>query len=749
MKTKKLLSILTLCTVLCTGVGFETFASSRKELKNVDLENELLENSLDVDKIVESMSVEEKIGQMLMPDFRQWRTADSSKVQDMTVLNNEVASIIDRFDLGGVILFAENVKSTEQTRVLTHDLQLVAKNDKDGNLPLLITLDQEGGIVTRLGTGTNLPGNMAIGATRNDNAAYDAGYVIGRELNSLGINVDFAPVLDVNNNPSNPVIGLRSISSNPNLVARLGVKMIEGISNQNVATAAKHFPGHGDTSTDSHVGLPSVDKSLEELKVNELVPFQAAIDNGVDMIMTAHIQYPQIEKDKYVSIKDGQEVYIPSTLSDDVITGLLRENMGYDGVVITDAMNMKAITENFGELEATKMAINAGVDIVLMPTILRSMDDVSKLEDIISGIKESIESGEISIDTINDSVKRIVKLKNDRGILDKNLYEGDISDKVEIANNIVGSSENRAIERNISSQAVTVLKNDGILPLEVDKNDNILLIAPYENELPGMKFGVNRLMLENRIKNVNMTTHFYKNENSVSKELSDKINNADHIILLTEISNNSHMNENHWLRKLPTDVINHTKEINKKIITASIGKPYDASIYDSNAQLIVYGYKGMDPTESDGGLSPEKAFGPNIPAAMDVIFGAYKADGTLPVDLPLINNDGSMDIGNNAYNFGDGITDIKDISIEKVSGLDYEKTSTSIDLKWKNPKDDFGVKNYIIYKDGKEVARVPFGINSYKIDGLKENTIYSFKVTAQYSNGKESKPVSKNIRTNK
>ncbi|MDZ5034750.1 glycoside hydrolase family 3 N-terminal domain-containing protein, partial [Clostridium perfringens] len=164
------------------------------------------------------------------------------------------SDIVDKYDLGGVILFANNVKETEQTVKLVHDLQKVAIEDKDGNLPLLVTIDQEGGIVTRLGTGTNLPGNMAIGATKSEIDAYDSGYVIGRELKSLGLNVNFAPAMDINNNPNNPVINLRSISSNPELVGKLGSKIMEGIQSQGVAAAAKHFPGHGDTATDSHYG---------------------------------------------------------------------------------------------------------------------------------------------------------------------------------------------------------------------------------------------------------------------------------------------------------------------------------------------------------------------------------------------------------------------------------------------------------------------------------------------------------------
>ena len=193
--------------------------------------------------IVEEMTIEQKIGQMLMPDFRQWKMDGEDAVSDFTTMNAEVAQIIDDFDLGGVILFAQNVKTTEQTTKLTHDLQQVIANDESNDLPLLITVDQEGGIVTRLGTGTSLPGNMALGATKNELSSYRAGSVIGKELNSLGINVNFAPSVDVNNNPANPVIGLRSFSSNPELVGKLGVQMINGIQDQGVSAAAKHFLG--------------------------------------------------------------------------------------------------------------------------------------------------------------------------------------------------------------------------------------------------------------------------------------------------------------------------------------------------------------------------------------------------------------------------------------------------------------------------------------------------------------------------
>lgn len=363
-----------------------------------------------VDEILSGMTIDQKITQMIMPDFRMWQAEGESSQSDMTVLNDEVAEIIDQYDFGGVILFAENVKETEQTLKLTTDMQNAAITNEAGNgdIPLLITIDQEGGIVYRLGSGTALPGNMAIGATNSEEDARLAGEIIGRELSALGINVNFAPVFDTNNNPNNPVIGLRSISSDPQRVARLGVPMMQGMQEYNIATAAKHFPGHGDTATDSHTGLPMVNKSYEELKELELVPFQAAVDNGVDMLMTAHIQYPQVETDTVTSKADGSEIYVPATLSDDIITGIVREDMGFDGVVVTDAMNMDAISTNFGESEAVIMAIQADVDICLMPTILRSKADMAKMDQIIADVKAALEDGTITEDMLNDSVKRIL-----------------------------------------------------------------------------------------------------------------------------------------------------------------------------------------------------------------------------------------------------------------------------------------------------------------------------------------------------
>ncbi|HFD2030965.1 TPA: glycoside hydrolase family 3 N-terminal domain-containing protein [Clostridium perfringens] len=655
MLLKKIAAILTVASI-----GATTFTSN-KEVMAIDSASKAKE-------IVSNMTLEEKLGQMIMPDFRMWQEDGTKEPSDLTEINSEVAEVIDKYDLGGVILFAENVKEISQTTTLIHDLQEVAINDKDGNLPLLITLDQEGGIVTRLGEGTNLPGNMALGATRSEKSSYDAGYLIGRELNALGVNVNFAPVLDTNNNPENPVIGVRSISSNPELVGKLGKNIAKGIQDQGVAATAKHFPGHGDTSTDSHYGLPMVNKSIEELRETELKPFKIAIENGIDMIMTAHIQFPQIEKDTFISKKDGSQIVIPATLSDDIITGILREEMGYDGVVITDAMNMKAISDHFGELESTKMAINAGIDIILMPTILRNNEDVKKLDYIVNGILDSIKSGEIKEEEITDSVERIVKLKIDRGIIDLKNNNVSLEEKIKKAKETVGSIENRNIERRIAEEAITITKNeDNILPLNPKEGEKVLLIAPNESQIHSMKFGINRLIHENSLNKIQLDTYEYNNIGVIDDVLREKIESSDYIIVASLASNANHLKPGTWNRDLPRSVIDYGNKLNKDTVLISLRNPYDLAAYDNaKAQVVSYGFKGMDPTEGDT-LFPTKSSGPNIPASMGVIFGVVEPKGKLPVDIPSLNNDGTMNTKVNYYDYGHGITNMNSLGNVNIS----------------------------------------------------------------------------------
>ena len=604
-----------------------------------------------VEKLLEDIPLKQKVTQMIMPDFRKWQEAGQESPQDLTKVNAEVAEAIDKYDFGGVILFAENVKETKQTLALTQDMQKAAIENKanNGKIPLLLAIDQEGGIVYRLGTGTALPGNMAIGATNDPKLAKEAGQIIGRELSALGLNVDFAPVLDTNNNPQNPVIGLRSFSSDPNRVAYLGIPMMKGIQDYNVAVAAKHFPGHGDTAVDSHTGLPLVDKSLAELEKLELLPFKKAMDEGVDLLMTAHIQYPQIEKDQVVSKETGEKIYVPATLSDDILTGLVRKKYGYKGVIVSDAMGMDAIAKNFGEVEAVKMAIKAGVDLVLMPTTLRSKADLSKIDTIVNAVVDAVQTGDISEERLNESVRRILTLKEKRGVLN---YDPSAR-TAEKAEEAVGSTLNRDLERKIAAAAVTVVKNeDNTLPFKVQTGDHVLLLGAFENEVPGLDLGMRRLIADGVLpKDTSFVAKNFTKESTLDS-LKEDLEKATHIVVISEIGYEGQLDKDFWRTKIPTEIINYANTNHKKAAVLSISKPYDVANYPAaKAILAVYGNKGMDPTES---LKPDNAFGPNIPAGVEVIFNGKEHLGTLPVDIPKIV-DGKMSETEYAYRIGHGL----------------------------------------------------------------------------------------------
>ena len=601
-----------------------------------DNENPNKPRNKKIDEKISNMTLDEKIGQMLMLEFRNWED-ENGELKEVTELNDDIKNAISKYKIGGVILFAENVRDTEQTTKLTHNIQKAAI--ESGLDPLLISIDQEGGIVVRLGTGTSLPGNVALGASRDKKLAYEYGKIIAEEIKALSINVNLAPVMDTNNNPNNPVIGLRSISSDPKLVGELGLEIVKGLQDNGVSAAVKHFPGHGDTATDSHLGLPVVDKSYEEVENLELLPFEKAAREGVDMIMTAHISYPQLEKDTVISKKDGSVIGIPATLSDDIITGIIRKKMNYNGIVITDAMKMQAIADHFGEEEAVVMAIRAGVDIPLMPALLQKNEGLLKLDSIINRIKSEIELGNISENQLNYSVYRILDLKYRRGILDLDQYNKPIEEKIENALKVVGNKEHFEKQREITDKAITVTKNiNNLLPMHPKKGDKVLIYTPYENDIPGFNYGFEKLQEEGVIdKDAKLDIFTFQNYKNKSKEATDTLKayakEYDYIIAVSEIGRANQLSKNDWLAEIPDMLTTFAKENNKKTAVISIGKPYDLDRYkNSDAHILAYGSKGMDPTEK--GKDPVKTFGPNIPYSLDVVFGKVSSKGKLPVDVP-------------------------------------------------------------------------------------------------------------------
>ena len=633
--------------------------SSKSSDDNNENDEDVLDASSEVKKILSEMSLEKKITQTLMIDFRKWGSPET----DMTVLDPQVKDIISEYDFGAFILFAQNIKETDKTFDLTMALQEAATSD-DG-IPLLIATDQEGGSVFRLASGTALPGNMALAATADENCAVMAGEIIGSELSAVGINTTLAPVVDVNNNANNPVIGLRSFSDSADIVSRFGSAVLKGLDEYNVIGCAKHFPGHGDTDTDSHYGLPVVDKSYDELSANELAPFKALIDNGVGMIMTAHILYPQLDNTTIYSEKTGKEEKRPATMSHKILTDILKGEMGFDGVVITDGMNMEGIAATYSETQAVVEAIAAGADMICMPaTGIYRESEMERVDAIVEAVEKAVDSGYISEERLDDAVTRILNLKEEYGILELDLSKYSKKE----AMNIVGSDENRKKERDIAAKAVTVVKNDGdVLPLDIDENSKVLMVAAYNNEKAQLLMGWNRgkqagVISENaKVKCMNISDDLQ----TVSGELKENIDWADTVIAISEVGNADQMAYNSWQSAGVNNIVEYCHKNKKVSVVMSCSKPMDVQLYpEADAVLAVFGNKGssVDVTEALVGSVTEskQAYGPNIVAGIEVILGVYGASGKLPVNIP------EFDAANKSYSSTNMV-------YERGFGLSYDK----------------------------------------------------------------------------
>jgi beta-N-acetylhexosaminidase len=330
-----------------------------------------------VESLLARLTPEEKIGQLVMATVPG------------TEMDGETAARLRAGRYAGVVLFSRNIASIAQTLALTaaiHELLTV-----DG-LPPLIGVDQEGGRVRRLmADATATPSAMALGATNDPALVERIGHAVGRELRALGINTDFAPVADVNNNPLNPVIGTRSFGESPERVGAMVASFARGLKDAGVAATAKHFPGHGDTRVDSHLDLPTIPHDLARLRAVELPPFAAAIRAGVPLVMTAHIRFPALEPDG-----------LPATLSPHILSGLLRDAMGFDGVIISDAMRMRAIEDYYGIVAGSVRAVIAGNDIV-EPLIFEP--------EVIEGLRDAARDGRLPVERMDASVRRVLRLK--------------------------------------------------------------------------------------------------------------------------------------------------------------------------------------------------------------------------------------------------------------------------------------------------------------------------------------------------
>ncbi|MER5320730.1 beta-N-acetylhexosaminidase [Streptosporangium roseum] len=379
-----------------------------------------------VEAVLARMSVEDKVGQLFMPVL-YGSAADTVSGENQARFGvGTPAKAVARYRPGGVILFpwAGNVKNVRQVVALTNGLQKASPE-----IPLLIGADQENGRVSRMAPlVTEMPGASVIGSTGDPSLARKAAKVTGTELRALGINLDFAPVADVNINPRNPVIGPRAYGSDPKKVAPMVAAAVQGFHDAGIASTAKHFPGHGDTNVDSHSGLPVIQHSLSQWNKLDAPPFAAAIGKNIDAIMSAHVVMPKLDP-------SGD----PATLSKPILTGLLREKLGFDGVVSTDALDMAGVRKKYGDGQVAVRAIQAGVDLLLMPP------DFPKAY---GAVLAAVKSGKISTARLDQSVRRLLKLKAARGLLDR----APVADPAE-AERVLRSAEHRKVAQLINERA--------------------------------------------------------------------------------------------------------------------------------------------------------------------------------------------------------------------------------------------------------------------------------------------------------
>ena len=414
--------------------------------------------------------IKKSLGQKIILDFRFYcddGTSSKACKKPVTTLPNALKDLLVTHNIGGVILFSENIKTNKQLIELNYAMQQAMAKAKLP--PLFIAVDQEGGRVARLPSSmlTPFPGNLAIGASYYQHGTAFSENVakgIGSSLSSLGINTNFAPSVDINSEPKNPVINVRSFGETPSDVAVLGQSFVDGLQSSGVISAIKHFPGHGDTQTDSHTGLPNVKHSKAQALKGDLLPFSRIISGGnpPGMLMSAHIQYPSLDSTT-VKDKQGREMTIPATLSRKILHDVLRNELGYQGVVVTDALDMAGIAKYFSPEDAMIKAYQAGADIALMPFTIRTPQDINMFAALMGKVSKRISSGEVPSTQLATSVQRIALLKAKFSL---NRYaEKALSWRVSDVQNNVKKTRNIQIEKALSRAAITSLYGAEKLPV--------------------------------------------------------------------------------------------------------------------------------------------------------------------------------------------------------------------------------------------------------------------------------------------
>lgn len=556
-------------------------------------------------QVLRGMTLEQKVGQLFVADV--WgKSADEANPGNQTKYGVDTpAQVVEKYYPGGVIYFnnasTDNVDDPAQVARLSNGLQRAALGS-GAHLPLIVSTDQEGGRVTRIAApATEYPASMAVGAGRSVTDAKQLAAVNGHELRAMGITQNFAPDADVNSNPLNPVIGSRSFSADPGLAGRLVAAEVHGYQDSGPATgtvssAAKHFPGHGDAATDSHTGLPVISRTEQQWRDIDLPPFQAAIDAGTDVIMTAHITVPSLDP-------SGE----PATLSKPIMTGILRDELHYDGVVVTDSLQMAGVRQLHPDAEIPVLALEAGVDQMLMPPDLGVA---------INGVLDAVHQGRLTEQRIDTSVLRILELKFKRGIVAQPLVDE------AAVNREVGTPAHLAQVQTIADRTTTVLRNDaGLLPLT---DAGGILVTGWDN--PGNAGYPAEPVdtLAQALGGTAVPTGAAPTSARIAQATA-AAEDANTVIVLTN-----------GLRTDPAQrqLVGELRATGKPLVAVTVQEPYDPGFADVPTWVATYDWRDV-----------------TMRSLAKVLLGKISPHGSLPVTIPT-----GDDPAKTLYPFGTGLT---------------------------------------------------------------------------------------------
>lgn len=530
--------------------------------------------------LTDGLSLEEQIGQLFVVGL-----------PGLTV-TPEIVELIQRYHVGGIVLFKRNLQDIQQIQALTQSLQQIAR-EAGHRYPLLISIDQENGMVRRFGDNTTVfPGNMTLGAINSTALTREIAQATGREMKALGINMNLAPVADVNNNPANPVIGTRSFGEDPQRVARHVAAMVHGYQDTGVITSLKHFPGHGDTAVDSHLALPSLPYTLERLESLELIPFHEGINAGADSVMIGHLYLP--------SLMPANEM-LPATVSPAIVRELLRQKLGYQGLIITDCMEMNAVAETIGVEQGAVMALQAGIDLVLIS------HQYTRQKGAIEATQQALQAGEMAPQTIQEACERVLQLK-------ARMLSWDTLPTVEQLSTIGRPDHLELRDRAYALSTTVVRDTPQLLPLSLAPDQRLLvtILQPSSYTFAADKTqATESFVSELRQRHANIESLTITAQNAVEgmQGIDQRVSDFAMIIVVTVNANLDHYQG---------DFVQHVLQYGKPTIGLAVYNPYDLL---AMPQLGTY-------------LATYECTPPSLRAVAGVLFGEIAAQGQLPVSIP-------------------------------------------------------------------------------------------------------------------